>query len=507
MRPLALALAAWACITGCSRSSAIVFPLLDTADPGVPEVWVSPNRISFEARSDIQYDTFSIGNVGDGVLAIEQVIFEGDTHFTLTGDSAPSAVAPGTSAEVVVGYESGDSWATANIWVHTDDPDNPIEQIFLEGEPMAPALYVTPTHHEFGELTPGCDDEVEVVLFNLGKADLELQNLQFSSESQWLRVSQAPELPLTLSPGEATTVHVTFSPEAEGEDLGTLTIFSNDPDALATVTQEGQAAWEWVQLDGYDLLPVDLVITVELSASMRSIIEDLTAYVGSLVEALDAAGLDWQASVLARDDACVHAGPVDPDSADPVNTIADAMEAFWTLQYSDELLSLLYQAILRVDDGDCNEDVLREGSVLHGIFVTNSAHTGPESWDYYVDELLEQVGYSELLVLSAMAGDLPSGCSDAEAGSGYSEAVEATGGAWLSICSERKQLDELVVASRRAVVQLPSAADPDTLGVTVDGVGWTDGWRLDSSRDLVVFDTQPDAEAEVSVSYGVAGCD
>jgi hypothetical protein len=57
------------------------------------------------------------------------------------------------------------------------------------------------------------------------------------------------------------------------------------------------------------------------------------------------------------------------------------------------------------------------------------------------------------------------------------------------------------------VVELPSPPDPDTLGVRVDGMGWTDGWHLDSDRDRVVFDVQPEPGATVEVSYGVMDCD
>jgi hypothetical protein len=57
------------------------------------------------------------------------------------------------------------------------------------------------------------------------------------------------------------------------------------------------------------------------------------------------------------------------------------------------------------------------------------------------------------------------------------------------------------------VVQLPSTPDPDTLELRVDGVGWTDGWHLDSSRDLIVFDVQPGTDADVDVDYGRMGCD
>ncbi len=494
-------------LAGCSRAGVVVFPLLDTADPGEPVIEVSPTQLSFEASAEPQFDTFSIGNVGDAPLELLELTLEGDTSFALLGEAPPTTIQPGTSAEVVVQYDASDSWSTASIWLRSDDPSNPIEQVSLEGTPIAPDLHITPSSVDFGELTPGCEAEQELVLINLGKAELELQNLQYSTDNQWLRITQAPDLPLTLDPGDATTITVAFAPTDEGEDSGSLLIFSSDPDAIAEVTQQGSAAWSWQAVKGYELLPVDLVMAVDHSASMVSVLHDLKNYTDELVEALDEAGLDWRASVVARGDACVHAGPVGPEDAGADAAIASGLTELKPWQATDRLLQLLQTTVLRADEGDCNEGLIRDDAVLHGVVIANGPHVGPESWEYYVQELQELMGPSERLRISAIVGDLPTGCPGAGAGTGYDSAVEATGGRFLSICTELDRLDELAEASRRAVVRLPSDPDPETLTVTVDGVGWTDGWELDSNRGLIVFEVQPADGQVVQVNYGEAACE
>ncbi len=504
------ALAAWTVLAGCSRTGEVLFPYLDTANPGTPQVAVSPSRLSFPASTGPQFETFSISNKGDGDLGLLEMTLAGDTSFALLGDPPPSVIAPGTGAEVVVQYDSSDTWATASIWLRTDDPLNPIEQIFLEGEPIAPALFITPSEldfaDDFGVLTPGCEVEYDLVLINLGLTDLELQNLQYSTENHWLRISNAPQLPLILPPKTATTITVSFAPQGEGGDAGALLIFSNDPAALATATQVGQAAWEWVHVEGITLQPVDLVLAVDHSASMVSVLENLASYADTLVQALDDAGLDWQVSVVAKDSACLHAGPISSSSGDPAGSLSDGLQSSDMLQYTDRMLSMLHQAVLRADDGDCNEGMLREDAVLHGVVITNVPHPGPETALYYVEELGELVGPSERLGISAIAGDLPSGCPGALPGTGYDDAVDATGGRFLSICTDLDELGQLAAASRRAVVQLPSPADPTTIMVRVDGVGWTDGWRLDPIRDMVIFEVQPNPDVLVEVDYGVLRC-
>ena len=502
-----LALGVWTGLAGCRRDEGVVFPVFDTANPGDPEVWISPNRMSFEASTDSQYQTFSITNVGDAPLAILELTLEGDTGFALLGDAPPSKLAPGTGTEMVVEYTSGEAWSTASIWLQTDDPLNPIEQLFLEGLPLAPALWITESVFEFAELTPGCELENNLVLYNQGKADLEIWNLQYSTDNQWLRISQAPELPLVLSPMEATTVTVSFAPEGEGEDAGTLLVFSNDPEALATATQSGSAAWEWVHLEGFELLPVDLVLALDQSSSMMPTINTLKHNTDALVGALNKAGLDWKASIVARDSACHNAGPIGPTTHDPSGTLGVGMSDDDSLHYTDQLLAMLHTAVLRADEGDCNEGMVREDSVLHGVVISDQAHQGPEDALYYVEELRELMSADERLVISAIAGDVPAGCTGADPGTGLDEAVDATDGAFLSICNELHQLSRLADASRRAVVRLPSPADPATLSVRVDGVGWTDGWRLDPINDVLIFETQPDPGLAVEVDYGVLSCD
>jgi hypothetical protein len=408
---------------------------------------------------------------------------------------------------MVLQYESGEAWTSASVWLRTDDPGNPIEQVFLVGEPLAPELYITPSSVNFGELTPGCEESRELVLINLGMADLELQNLQYATDNQWLRVSDAPALPLTLPPGDATTVTISFAPTGEGADAGGLLIFSSDPEALATATQVGEAGWEWVHVDGMDLLPVDLIFIVDQNASMYSDLTKLAENMPLLVKALAASGLDWQAAVVANQDGCFQGDLVTAATSDPSEELGSAITSFGASDLQGRLLKLLYQAVLRADEADCNELMLRDGALLHGVMVTDEPHTDDDSVQYYVQELTEVVGSRERLAISAIAGDVPGGCSGASPGVGYDEAVDETGGAFLSICSELDQVHRLAEVSHRAVVQLPSTPDPSTLEVRVDGMGWTDGWHLDADRDLIVFDTQPDTEADVDVDYGRKGCD
>ncbi len=110
--------------------------------------------------------------------------------------------------------------------------------------------------------------------------------------------------------------------------------------------------------------------------------------------------------------------------------------------------------------------------------------------------------------LSAVAGDYPGGCSTAQAGTGYYQAVSATGGEFLSVCDTNwsKHVEKLATASLEGLNEYPlSDSSPDVKSITVlvDGVPWKSGWHYDSATNQVVIDDEVEANSEILVRYGV----
>jgi hypothetical protein len=111
-----------------------------------------------------------------------------------------------------------------------------------------------------------------------------------------------------------------------------------------------------------------------------------------------------------------------------------------------------------------------------------------------------------MLKLSAVAGDYPTGCGTAEAGTGYYEAVSATGGVFLSICSNwSTNVDVLADISIEGLVEFELSATPDPSSITVfvDGVQWLIDWHYDATLNQIVFDTELSEGAAIEVNYGV----
>ena len=112
-------------------------------------------------------------------------------------------------------------------------------------------------------------------------------------------------------------------------------------------------------------------------------------------------------------------------------------------------------------------------------------------WQSYIDRIYAAKGDPNLVRLSAVAGDYPSGCGGtALFGSGYWESTQITGGTFLSICSDWTSPMSLQLLANSSISQsrfaLEYTATENSITVTVDGIEHTD-WTFDSSTNEVVL--------------------
>jgi hypothetical protein len=130
--------------------------------------------------------------------------------------------------------------------------------------PGVPAIEVSPEWHDFGAVDPWSTSAVTVTVTNVGAGDLTVSELGFDSTSDELSFTFPLETPLPwrLGPGESRPLVVTFAPVDEGEERGTLTVVSDDPDRPEVeAVQVGDMRFEGFQTGWYvvnDDTPHDL---------------------------------------------------------------------------------------------------------------------------------------------------------------------------------------------------------------------------------------------------------
>ena len=134
---------------------------------------------------------------------------------------------------------------------------------------------------------------------------------------------------------------------------------------------------------------------------------------------------------------------------------------------------------------------MRQNAMLHIVMVSDEPEQSTDSWDTYVNQIINKKGNIDNVRLSAVAGDYPNGCSTAMAGTGYWESVSMTSGVFLSICSNWASPANLQILAEASVISdsypLDYQAIPDTVEVYVNGVPIIGTWEYDASIQSVIF--------------------
>jgi hypothetical protein len=102
--------------------------------------------------------------------------------------------------------------------------------------PASPNLEVSPSSHNFGEVTIGeCSEPQQFTLSNIGNADLNVTHTALSDNTNFVINFVGGDNPCAannppINPGQSCTITVKFCPSTGGIINANLTIDSNDPD-------------------------------------------------------------------------------------------------------------------------------------------------------------------------------------------------------------------------------------------------------------------------------------
>ena len=249
---------------------------------------------------------------------------------------------------------------------------------------------------------------------------------------------------------------------------------------------------EWT-LDGH--VPADILFFADTSASMLWELFTLGDAVKAFVNRLVANGVDWQILPITRDSGCTATGVLTQATPSYATKFATAVTQIGFFQAYDEAgLFLSELAIDKSLAGTCNVGFLRENALLHIIFLSDENDESPghdagsDYWQSYVDSIYDLKGSSTMVRFSAIGGPVPDGCDGAEPGYGYHEAVQATEGAYLSICDDWwNQIDLLADASiKRDLFELQRIPIVETIQVQVNDVAHPQ-WQYEADLNAIRF--------------------
>jgi len=187
---------------------------------------------------------FPIYNDSDTIIAFSENV-EKPAHVEVVFQ--PAQIGPGEVAEMVVSYDARSKndlgFSSDNVTFFTDEPDGAspksvnlyatIEEYFppMTAEEMkkAPHLSIKEPLHDFNEIKEGVQVSTDFTITNSGQSDLTIRQVKGNCACVTASVSKN-----TLSPGETTSVKVTFdATRRKGNQQKSITIYSNDPTAPA----------------------------------------------------------------------------------------------------------------------------------------------------------------------------------------------------------------------------------------------------------------------------------
>jgi hypothetical protein len=269
---------------------------------------------------------------------------------------------------------------------------------------------------------------------------------------------------------------------------------------------------------------VDMLWVVDDTASMAHEQAALAEGFRAFAEALVEAGIAYQLGVITTDvlgdDAGVLQGVpwiITPEQDDPAAAFSQAVQVGTDGAGPEAGLAAVLLALDEEHLAGPNRGFRRSEALLHVVVVSDSDDRSDEVLDddpvaAVLEEFAAQGAAADLPVLfSAVAGDLPMGCTGvagrAPAAEVYHQVVDATGGVFASICA----LDMAPVVRGLGVASvvypdtfvLQARPDPATVAIWIDDARLDGGWDLRVEPPAVVLDEPPQPDAEVTVRYAV----
>lgn len=498
------------------------------ADPD-PDIDVTPLEVDFGKLAVIDAETVSetvtIANVGEGDLHILSIELDSAESNFEVGAVGSVLVPAGSQTELAVSYTPSTAAADEDtVLITSDDPDEPVVEVLLLGEGIAPIIEVDPLVYDFGTMYIGCELTQPLTVSNVGTADLVIESFSANTASTDLLFDAGEDLngplPWTLAPGGSLEVWVDYAPLDEYSDIQYLTVTSNDPLTPSLMaTQSGLGALYGDNTDIFEQ-PIngstDILFAVDWSCSMYDDLGNVETNFNTFITTLAGMDADYHVAVVTADDGCFAGSDNYLDntmSADEQSTIFST-QLNGSYGSNTERAFMLMEAAVKssnIGSGGCNEGFYREDATLSLVGVTDEVEQSVNPYTYYVSLFQSLKSDPDDVIIHAIAGDYPGGCGSAEPGVGLYEATVATGGTFLSICatdfgSHLEILAENSTADLSAF-ELTDIPVEQTIEVLVDGIAVTSGWAYNASTNTVDFEADyvPQGGSTIEVSYVIPG--
>jgi len=173
-----------------------------------------------------------------------------DTGLSSSSSSGAFDFTPDDEREGVYGFATKGRDVAGNAESLPEAPDCTVDVVFT-----SPVIDVEPSSVEFGEVRVSRTVSEEIVIGNVGDADLEVSSIREQAVGFSLDLGEL-DLPLTIAPDDSVSFNVTFKAASARRYTGLLEIESNDPDTPHVA----------IDMEATGRAPTGLTFTVETDA-------------------------------------------------------------------------------------------------------------------------------------------------------------------------------------------------------------------------------------------------
>lgn len=497
-----------------------------TGKPLKQDILAFPEHIDFGhlvSGQETGLSEFAIINTGQVDLIIDTpVLVSGNQRFSL--GQLPEQqwiIPPGEHVSFEVAYtpETFESNG-AYIEVHSNDPDEPLVTVSLEGYGDAPVMTLEPLEFDYGDISIGCDNEERVTITNDGNMDLTVESVtQMVTQPVdiFMEFGSLPPPPWVIPPGQSLDFLVSYIPSDVGMDESQIEIKSNDPhNPEETVIQYGDGDVEqwFTETHIQEEVPVlDILWVVDDSGSMNMFQTNLASNIGLFVQTFIATGADYRMAVITTTHSMIG-NIIDGSTPNPEYAIAAEVMVGIMGSGMEYGIDMSVAALSDPNSAGPGGVFFREDATLVVIYVSDEPNHGPH-WSVHIP-FFDALKAPGSFVPYAVIGDPPGGCAipprtSAMYGAGYWDLVDHYGGNWYSICASdwgvQLQMMANELTGRRKFPLEEMGPIEETITVTVNGQIVTD-WEYNSNDNSIHFDSNsiPEPGQTIEIEYAVWGC-
>src|SRR2546422_1052987 len=229
---LILALFSWFSISGCGGVAG-----KNTPPQGNGQLSARPASVAFGNVTVGSRSTQAIGLSNTGSVNLT-VSLGGATGpgFSISGLSFPLILPPGQSSTFSVQFApTATGIVSGSVSLVSDAPNSP-STIALSGTGVQPQLSVAPPSVSFGNVLVG---STGVQTLSLKSSGSPRYPLSYPTRPASDFSISGPTFPLTLPPGQSSTLSVQFTPTTTGSASGGISLVSDAPNSPSTIALSG----------------------------------------------------------------------------------------------------------------------------------------------------------------------------------------------------------------------------------------------------------------------------